>query len=332
MTYTTITTTSQTLWRVLESYGLDPEAVFRQAGLDPALWNDPGARFEDARLDHAWLIATEVSGDPCIGLRVARHFNPASLQSLGFAWLASDSLYDALSRTVRYFRAISDSFELELSVSGEECRLAIGRVLHRRRSQDQSQDAFWAALISLCRTSTSDSFAPRALELERPEPPCAADFYALFRAPIRFAAACDAMIFSRDDVERPLPTANRVLARHNERIDADYMMRLDEARFSDRVRIRLVELLPTGNVEADTVARALNISLRTLQRRLADEGTTYTGVLDEARRELALRFIGEERMPVKEATYVLGFSEPANFTRAFRRWTGRSPTEYRQAE
>jgi len=79
------------------------------------------------------------------------------------------------------------------------------------------------------------------------------------------------------------------------------------------------------------VARALNVSLRTLQRRLADEDTTWSELLDQARRELALRFIGERRMSVKEATYVLGFSEPANFTRAFRRWTGRSPTEYRQA-
>jgi AraC-like DNA-binding protein len=330
MGYSTIATTSQTLWRVIESYGLDPAAVFEQAGLDPAKWNEPGARFDDKRIDDAWLLATELSGDPCIGLRVARCFSPASLHALGFAWLTSDSLYDALSRLVRYFRVISDSVELELTVAGHECRLSIGKIMHRRRSHDQSHDALWAAVVSLCRISTSDSFVPLSLELERPQPPCVADFYALFRAPITFGATRDSIIFPRDEVERPLPTANRALAHSNEQIVADYMARLDQKRFSDRVRHRLVETLPAGGIEAGDVARSLNVSLRTLQRRLADEDTTWSELLDQARRELALRFIGERQMPVKEATYMLGFSEPANFTRAFRRWTGRSPTEYRQ--
>jgi AraC-like DNA-binding protein len=330
MGYSTIATTSQTLWRVIESYGLDPAAVFEQAGLDPAKWNEPGARFDDERIDDAWLLATELSGDPCIGLRVARCFSPASLHALGFAWLTSDSLYDALSRLVRYFRVISDSVELELTVAGHECRLSIGKIMHRRRSHDQSHDALWAAVVSLCRISTSDSFVPLAVELERPQPPCVADFYALFRAPITFGATRDSMTFPRDEVERPLPTANRALAHSNEQIVADYMARLDHKRFSDRVRHSLVEALPAGGVEAGHVARSLNVSLRTLQRRLADEDTTWSELLDQARRELALRFIGERQMPVKEATYMLGFSEPANFTRAFRRWTGRSPTEYRQ--
>ena len=331
MGYSTITTTSQVLWRVIESYGLDPAAVFEQAGLDPAKWNEPDARFDDIKLDDAWTLAIELTGDPCIGLRVANCFNPASLQALGFAWLTSCSLYDALSRLVRYYRVISDSMELELAVAGQECRVSIGKVLHRRRSHDQSQDAMWAALISMCRLSTSDSFVPLAVELERPEPPCVADFYALFRAPITFGARRDSMIFRRDEVERPLPTANRALAHGNEQIGADYLARLDRKRFSDRGRHRLEETLPAGGVGAGEVARALNLSLRTLQRRLADEDTTWSELHDQARHDLALRFIGERRMSVKEATYVLGFSEPANFTRAFRRWTGRSPTEYRRA-
>ncbi len=331
MSHTTITTASQTLWRVLESYGVDPAGLFAQAGLDPAQWQEPGARFEDAKLDRAWQLAVEATGDPCIGLRVARFFSPASLQALGFVWLTSDTLYDALSRTVRYFRAISETLELELALSGETCRLAVARVLRRRESQEQAMDAFWAALISLCRLSTSEEFTPSALYLARREPPCVAEFYGLFRAPITFLAERDAMELRRADVERRLPTANRVLARANERAVADYVAALDQSRFPDRVRLKLIEQLPSGGVEAEQVARALKMSLRTLQRRLAEEGTSYSVLLDEARCALALRFIGDEDMPVKEATYVLGFSEPANFTRAFRRWTGLSPTAYREA-
>jgi AraC-like DNA-binding protein len=332
MTRTTITTTSQTLWRILESYGLDPAMVFREAGLDPEKWQEPGSRYEDDKLDAAWLRAIELSEDPCIGLRYARYFNPASLQSLGFAWLASDSLYDALSRLVRYSRVIVSSLELELSLSGEESCLAVARTSPQGRAEDEMLDAFWAALISLCRVSLTDSFAPLRLSRCRPEPPCMADFYGLFRAPIQFGACRDEMVFRREDVERPLPTANRMLARVNEQIVADYMARLDNNRFPDQVRARLVEILPTGSVEAEILARGLNLSLRTLQRRLAKAGTSFSELLDEARRELALRYIGEDRMSIKETTYLLGFSEPANFTRAFRRWTGMSPTGYRKVK
>jgi AraC-like DNA-binding protein len=332
MTRTTITTTSQTLWRILESYGLDPAAVFREVGLDPAKWQEPGSRYEDDKLDAAWSRAIELSGDPCIGLRCASYFNPASLQSLGFAWLASDSLYDALSRLVRYARVINSSMELELALAGEECCLAIGQTSHQRRTENEMRDALWAGLLNLCRISLTDSFTPLSLSRCRPEPPCVAEFYTLFRAPIQFGASLDAMRFRREDVERPLPTANRRLARANEQIVADYMARLDNHRFPDQVRARLVEILPTGVVDAEHLARGLNLSLRTLQRRLAKAGTSYSEILDEARRELALRYIAEDRMSIKETTYLLGFSEPANFTRAFRRWTGMSPTGYRQVK
>lgn len=327
--YTFISTTSQILWRIVESYGVDPAPIFGQAGLDIRAWEDPESRFENAKLDAAWMLAIEQTGDPCLGLRAARFANPASLHALGFAWLASDTLYDALSRAVRYFRLVTDGADLELAVSGAECRLAIGESRLERRSGDEVADAFWSTVIAMCRMSASDDFAPLALALYRPEPPCVADFYALFRAPITFNAGRDEIVFRRTEVERPLPTANRLLARTNDQVIDDYLARHDAQNLADQVRAYVVEALPGGRIESEDIAAKLHMSRRSLQRHLADEGTSYSALLDESRRELALRYIGEERMPVKEVTYVLGFSEPANFTRAFRRWTGQSPTEYR---
>jgi AraC-like DNA-binding protein len=329
MGVTFIASTSQVLWRVLESYALDPAPLFRNAGLDPQRWNEPDARFGNAELDAAWTAAVELTGDPCLGLRAARFINPGSLHALGFAWLVSDSLYDALARLVRYFRVISDGMELELSLSGDECRLTIDRILVHGRASPQRLDAFWAGLIALCRLSASDDFAPKSLALTRPEPPCVGDFYALFRAPITFGAARDAMTFPREAVERPLPTANRELARASERVVADYLDRFSAESFPDRVRVRLVELLPSGGADEEEVAQSLNVSRRTLQRRLAAADTSYKALLDDARRELALRYVGQQGMSIKQATYVLGFSEPSNFARAFKRWTGQAPSRYR---
>jgi len=303
--------------------------VFRESGLDPRRWDSPDARFSDERLDRAWLRAAELTGDPCLGLRAARFINPGSLHALGFAWLVSDTLYDALTRLVRYFEVISNGVGLELSVSGDECRLTMDRILLGRSALAYRLDAAWAALIAMCRLNLSDDYAPLSLTLSRPAPPCTADFYRLFGCPVTFAAPCDAMTFARASVEQPLPTANRVLARTNEQVIADYLARFHANSFPDRVRTRLIELLPGGTYNEETVAQSLNVSRRTLQRRLADDGTSFKVLLDEARRELAVRYIGEKRLSIKETSYLLGFGEPGNFTRAFKRWTGEPPSRFR---
>ena len=330
MSVTVIASTSQTLWRILESRGIEPGPLFREAGLDPQCFQQAGARFDDASLDRAWARATELTGDPCIGLRAASFTNPGSFQALGFAWLVSDTLLDALTRLVRYSKMISDGAQLELSVSGDHCSLAITDMRLSTEALAQRVDSFWAMHISMCRTVLSDEFAPVSLDLRRPEPPCVADFYSLFRAPIRFDAPQDRMVFPREQVKQPLPTANRVLAMSNEQAVADYLRDFASDSFADRVRTRLVELLPGGRYEEREVAIALNVSRRTLQRRLAEEGTTYSALLEEARHQLAVRFLGEEGLSIKEATYLLGFSEPGNFSRAFKRWTGEAPSRFRK--
>jgi len=329
MGVTFIASASQTLWRILESYSEDPAPLFRAAGLDPRYWNEPDARFDDRKLDNAWARAIELTGDPCLGLRAADFINPGSLHALGFAWLVSETLYDALQRLVRYFDIISNGARLELAVSADECRVAVDRLNIQGRALPQRVDAFWASLIALCRMILTDDFAPLSLSLRRPSPPCAADFYRLFGAPVQFSAPRDVMTLSRAVAEQPLPTSNRLLARANEQIVADYLARFHADTYPDRVRARLVELLPAGSVSEETLARSLNLSRRTLQRRLAEDGTSYKALLDEARCELAVRYIGEQCMSIKEATYMLGFSEPGNFSRAFKRWTGEAPSKFR---
>jgi AraC-like DNA-binding protein len=319
---------SQTLWRLLEARAIDPEPVFRGAGLDPAQWNEPYTRFANENLDRAWARATELTGDPCIGLDAARFVSPASLHALGFAWLASDTLHDALSRLVRYAEVIGGDLSLRLEVSGESCRLTVERAQLSGDAVPQRHDAFWAALLGMCRMITSDTLAPLSLELRRLEPECVAAFYRLFQAPVSFGALRDSIAFARDIAERPLPTANRVLAHANEQVIEDYLTRINADTLGDRVRSHLIDLLPSGEFSEAAIARALHLSPRTLQRRLADEGTGFKVLLDEARRELALRFIGERRLSIKETSYLLGFSEPGNFSRAFRRWTGQAPSAY----
>ena len=109
----------------------------------------------------------------------------------------------------------------------------------------------------------------------------------------------------------------------------EYLRRHQSANVSMVVRSKLTEQLPSGRATQGSIASAVHMSTRSLQRRLREEGTSYRELLEETRRELATQYMRQSNLSVNEITYLLGFSEPANFTRAFRRWTGRSPTQYR---
>lgn len=91
-----------------------------------------------------------------------------------------------------------------------------------------------------------------------------------------------------------------------------------------------MEMLPSGRASARQVAEMLHLSVRSLQRKLAEKDTGFAQLLEDTRRELARQYVSNTRLSVGEITYLLGFSDPANFTRAFRRWTGQSPSAFRQ--
>jgi len=170
MAPTAIATASQALWFTLRGYGIDADQLFRAQGVDTSRWQEQGARFEDALLDELWSSALEASGDPCLGLRIADHWHPSQMHALGYAWLVSDTLLDALSRTVRYLAVVVEGLTLRLDVSGDDCRLAIADFRIRPRTRAESVDAFWAVLLRMCRVSAGDEFAPKHLRLRRPKP------------------------------------------------------------------------------------------------------------------------------------------------------------------
>ncbi len=330
MISTSLASSAQVVWRIIESYGLDGDALFAQAGLDPSKRLDPRARYAEAKINRLWALALEHSGDPCIGLKAVEFWHPSNLHALGYAWLASATLKDGFERIARYVRIITDTEKLELRDEGAHYRVHIVIPEGAQRATEQDYDSVLAVLIDMCRVSYGPDLNPLRLELQRSKPPCAKRYADLFRCDVYFSADTNALLFDKDQLEAPLPSANIEIALHNDRLVANYIAGLDKSDIVLQVQKKMIEMMPSGQVYEAGIAKALNMSVRNLQRRLGHEGATFRSLLEATRRELAHEFVRDEDMPLNEITYRLGFSEPANFSRAFKRWTGFSPSQYRR--
>lgn len=184
------------------------------------------------------------------------------------------------------------------------------------------------AIAAICARQARALRAPRscnplAVEFARPAP-----YRRVFRAPVRFDAAANALEYARADVEDRLPAGNAELARGNDEVLVRYLARLGQSRLASRVQQALLDAMPAGAPSKSAVARTLGMSARNLQRRLAEEGTSFSALLADARVSLARTYVDEGRLSVTEIAFVLGFADTSAFSRAFKRWTGLSPRAY----
>ena len=327
---TTIGAAASLIGCALRDYDVSVVEVFRDAGLVADTVTAPDVRYPVAKMQAMWKLAVERTGDPCFGLAVAEHFKPQALHGLGFMWLSSNTLFDALQRLVKYQRMISTIVDITLEETEDSIRLDVAIRRSPVDIEPASIDAAVGVFVNMCRLATCGAFNPIRLSLHRPRPTCAGRFEALFRSPVEFSAESNALYFDPASLREPLPGANPELARANDQVVIDYLGRFDRENLSMQVRSRLIEQLPAGQPTQKDIASSLNLSVRNLQRRLRAEGISFKQLLDETRKDLASQYIQDSHRRIGEITYLLGFSEPSNFTRAFRRWTGVSPNEFRQ--
>ncbi|GAA5173970.1 AraC family transcriptional regulator [Niveibacterium umoris] len=311
--------------------GVDADEVAREAGIDPASLHDPNARIPLEPAARFWAGAVHaVGGDHGFGLDVAMKLNPTALHAVGFAWFASASLREAFRRLVRYFRIVTSVDEVEIRV--EEGRSWLIFNTEEGYTLPRSYDARMASLVRLCRAICGTSFTPAAVRLRHAENDSANRMRAFYGVDPEFGADEYAIAISDEDLDRPLPTGNSELALSAENIASEYLARHARDDIAARARRALIELLPSGNVNRATIAKKLLLSERTLQRRLADQGLSFAGLLDELRREMAEDYLRTGTHSINEIAYLLGFAEIASFTRAFRRWTGLAPSSWRDAQ
>ena len=309
----------------VEKAGVDPAKFAADVGLSLDVVGDRDARLPRELAVRAWTRATEVTGDDALGLHLALRAPPGMYGALEYAIRTNATAGAALEQFARYYRIVSSASELAVETDDHALR-----VVHRAPSTPPAAvDNLFAIVVRVGRELTGTPFVPREVRLTRTPPLDTADFEAFYRAPVRWASGENAIVFDLATRDLPLVTADSELHAALERRTEEMLAALPGDRFVQRARIAIVRLLRAGTgASLTTLAEALEVSERTLQRRLNEGKTSHSDLVDSVRHELALRCIADD-LGTTEIAYLLGFSEATAFHRAFKRWTGTTLSEHR---
>ncbi|MCA9704573.1 MAG: AraC family transcriptional regulator [Myxococcales bacterium] len=290
----------------------------------------PGLRIPMS-VAHAFLDeCIEQARDPALGIHIAGAVDPSLWGTHGYAMLVSPSLRHAFEWADAYHPLISDDTFLHLEVDGDRAYLRFG--LHDGgRAHRVFTEVFLTISIDLGRKVIEQDWVPTEVRLVHSAPSDRSEHERVFGPHLRFGALENALVFPAELLDRANPNANVGLFRVFERDAQDVLAALPpRTSLCERVRHVLREDLAEGNSTAVHVAERLGMSVRTLHRLLANEGTSHGQLLDGLRQELALQLLDEPDRSIQEVADRLGFSRPGSFTRAFKRWTGVSPATYRR--
>jgi len=325
---TALTLTVAPLKDALRDSGLDFDALARKAGLDPALLGRSNARYPSGRIQKLWTMATEATGDPLLGLRVGALTRPGNFHALGLGIVSSASVLDALRRIVRYSGVVSTNGRFALVEDGGHVALEARPTAITVTPVPQLIDATVVALCRILALCAGPTATPVRVRLTHGGRDCADAYEKALACQVEFDADRVALLFDATLAAQAVHSGNPELASEADRIAGRYLTGLSPDTVATRVRRLLLKAMPSGEVDQDGIARALNQSPSTLQRRLRREGTNYQSLLDATRREMALEYLRDGQHSLADVAFLLGFADQSNFTRAFRRWTGKTPRQF----
>jgi AraC-like DNA-binding protein len=312
---------------MLEDHGYNPDAIFEEAGIDPEALAQAESRVDIERAVALAKKVDETLNDPCFGLKAAIYWHPSQLHALGYAWISSKTLRDALERLVRYGKILNEVLVHKLSENEGNLTVEVDFMFDLPPKIDQIfTTANLARLISMCRMNYGEKLNPLSVTFRHTSPPCAGEYFSLFKANVDFQADKDSITFAKNVLDKALIGHNPKIAECADQAALRYLANFDKTDIAHRVKVKIVEMLPSGDVTASTIAKKLYMSNRSFSRRLSEADTSFRELLEETRREMVSHYLKDENVDLREIPYLLGYRNYSSFFKAYKRWTGKTPT------
>lgn len=320
------------LLRAAASLGHDAGALAREAGIDLRLIEDPDARVSFATHTRLWQALASLGGD--VGVDLGERIGAAALGVVGHALAHAETVGEAFACVTRYRRLVLEDAVPKLTISRHDD--APGRAVLTQivpepfTSLRHPAECQVTATLTLVRALVGERVEPLAVALPHPRRASTARVTTALGARITWSAPAAVLELDAGLLARPLRRADDALYGYLARRAESLLADVHDERTSEATRRALVELLPSGAPTAERVARRLGLGLRTLHRRLAEDGTSLTALLDDVRSRRAQAMLADGALGIGQIAHALGYAEHAAFTRAFRRWTGESPEQHRR--
>jgi AraC-like DNA-binding protein len=313
---------------VLHGLGFDPDPLIRAAGLDPALFDDGANVIPFAALGRLLTLGVAHTHCPHLGLLTGQRATILSLGLVGRLMLHSETVGDALRVLVSNLSIQNRGAVPGLAVTGDAALFSYSIYQREVKSTDQIADGAIAVEANALRALCGSEWNPTEVLLPRAAPADREPYRRYFRAPVRFDQEVAALVFPARDLDRRIAGADPVLRDMlEERIQ--HLKTPPESELADHIRRLLRTRLTRNRCSAEDIADLLKMHRRTLTRHLKDSGMGYRGIANEVRFEIARQLLEDTEVPLGQIAAALGYSEASAFTRAFRRWSGQTPTAWR---
>ena len=318
---------------LVEAGGLAEQPFLERLGIDRQVLTDVDARLPKQTVARAWQIAAEVTRNENVGLLASLHAPPGTFPVLDHLAANLPTVGHALRSIARYFRLCDPELVMNFELIPEGGALSLIFPRDDGRYSRHWSEWFVGFLLSRARSlSRAPDLRPLHVDFQHERPSDITTLTTLLGSTPAFSRPVTAISFSHATLRREIPEASAFLGRlitaHAER---DLQLSSPHDQTSTRIKRALIETLDHQTPRIAAAARQSGCSVRTLQARLKKEGTSFEKLLDEARHQLALQYVHDDTIRLVEIPLLLQFSEPSPFHRAFRRWTGTTPLEYRRS-
>ncbi|MDX5418960.1 MAG: AraC family transcriptional regulator [Hymenobacteraceae bacterium] len=317
---------------VLRLQGQDVQSMCQEAGIAPESLQDVNARITIAQMMALWQAAVRTTANPDLALHIGEAVNPTSAGIIAYVMMNAPTLHESLRKLCKYQDIVCEGIRTSLELRNNEAHVLLEVVSPALSEPRYAIDCEMVIYKNAFETLIGQEIPFTQIAFAYPEPEGIAEHQRLFgEKGLVFGSRYSGFVFDVAWLQKPVVSANPELNLMFEKYANEYLRRLREpGTMAERVQRELVQQLKGEEPSITAVARSLAVSVRSLQAKLRDEGTSYQSLLDEVRKELAQQHLKSGKHTVADVAYLLGFSEPSAFSRSFKKWTGLPPQLYKQ--
>lgn len=314
--------------------GVEVNQLYTTANIDPTWLDDPDRQVAGEVLKHLWREATRQTGDHHLGLHIGEAFDLSAIGIVGYVLLNCKTYGQVLEKLSQYTRLFSQGVGIYHHVSEGwvqcDCEI-VGNVKNYLLDEPrQPIESTFAALVTATQQLTGNFLPIHTVWFQHPRPADCSEHQRIFQTTVQFSQPMNRLVFAATCLDWAVRSANPNLLSVFERHATTMLNTQNQAQsYTQKVMQAIAQQLQGEVPVIEAIARHLIISVRQLQRELQTENTSYQQLLDETRKELALDQLKIPATSIHDVAFLLGFSEPSAFHRAFKRWTGQTPRSYR---